>query len=332
MQTEPSFPHLLQAYFTERLMHQRQASPHTIASYRSTFCLLLQFAQQRLHKAPSHLSLAELDAPLLSAFLEHLEQARGNCASSRNARLAALHSFFHYAALYAPQYSALIHRVLAIPNKRTEQTDIAFLTRPEIEALLEAPSSATWTGRRDRTLLLIAVQTGLRVSELTGLQCQDVVLGAGAHVHCSGKGRKERCTPLRQEAAVAVRVWLRERQGGPVDPVFPNARGGVLSRDGVAYLLAKHVATARQHCDSLQHKRVTPHVLRHTAAMELLQHGVDRAVIALWLGHESVETTQRYLHASLELKEQALAKTAPLNVAPGRYRPDDQLLAFLKGL
>ena len=332
MQTEPAFPHLLQTYFTERLMHQRQASPHTIASYRTTFCLLLQFAQQRLHKAPSRLSLADLDAPLLSAFLEHLEQARGNRASSRNARLAARHSFFHYAALYAPQYSALIHRVLAIPSKRTEQTDIAVLTRPEIEALLAAPSPATWTGRRDRTLLLIAVQTGLRVSELTGLQCHDVVLGAGAHVHCSGKGRKERCTPLRQDAAAAVRVWLRERQGSPVAPVFPNARGGALRRDGVAYLLAKHVATARQHCDSLQHKRVTPHVLRHTAAMELLQHGVDRAVIALWLGHESVETTQRYLHASLELKEQALAKTTPLNVAPGRYRPDDQLLAFLKGL
>jgi integrase/recombinase XerD len=332
MPTETSFPHLLQAYFTERLMHQRHASPHTIASYRNTFCLLLQFAQQQLHKAPSSLSLADLDAPFLSAFLEHLEQARGNSASSRNARLAALHSFFHYAALYAPQYSALIHRVLAIPSKRTAQTDIAFLTRPEIEALLKAPSQATWTGRRDRTLLLIAVQTGLRVSELTGLRCQDVVLGAGAHVHCSGKGRKERCTPLRQEAAAALRLWLRERQGGPVDPVFPNARGGTLSRDGVAYLLAKHVATARQHCTSLPHKRISPHVLRHTAAMELLLHGVDRAVIALWLGHESVETTQRYFHASLELKEQALAKMTPLQVPLGRYRPDDQLLAFLKGL
>src|SRR2546430_12439262 len=228
MQTETSFPHLLQAYFTERLLHQRQASPHTIASYRTTFCLLLQFAQQQLHKAPSSLSLADLDAPFLSAFLEHLEQERGNSASSRNARLAALHAFFHYAALYAPQYSALIHRVLAIPSKRTEQTDIAFLTRPEIEALLEAPSPATWTGRRDWTLLLIAVQTGLRVSELTGLQCQDVVLGAGAHVHCSGKGRKERCTPLRQGAAAAVRVWPRERPRGPVDPLVSHARRGAL--------------------------------------------------------------------------------------------------------
>jgi integrase/recombinase XerD len=316
MQTAPSFPRLLEAYFTERLMHQRQASPHTIASYRNTFCLLLHFAQHQLHKTPSSLSLADLDAPFLSAFLEHLEQARGNRASSRNARLAALHSFFHSVALYAPQYSALIQRVLAIPSKRVEQIDMAFLSRPEIEALLEAPKQAPWTGRRDRTLLLIAVQTGLRVSELTGLCCQDVVLGAGAHVHCSGKGRKERCTPLRQEAAAALRVWLRERQGGPLDPVVPNARGGALSRDGGAYLLAKHVATARQRCASLQHKRVSPHVLRHTAAMDLLQHGVDRAVIALWLGHESVETTQRYLHADLALKEHALAKTTPLNVAP----------------
>jgi len=305
MQTETAFPPLLQAYFTERLMHQRQASPHTIARYRHTCCLLLQFAQQRLHKAPSSLSLADLDAPFLSAFLEHLEQARGNCASSRHARLAALHSFFHYAALYAPQDSAVIHRVLAIPSKRAEQTDLAFLPRPEIEALLEAPSQAPWTGRRDRTLLLVAVQTGLRVSELTGLQCQDVVLGTGAHVHCCGKGRKERCTPLRQDAAAALRLWLHERQGDPLDPVFPNARGGALSRDGVAYLLAKYVATARQHCNSLPHKRISPHVLRHTAAMELLLHGVDRAVIALWLGHESVETTQRYFHASLALKEQA---------------------------
>ena len=226
----------------------------------------------------------------------------------------------------------MIQRVLAIPSKRAEQSPIAFLTRPEIEALLAVPDQATWMGRRDRTLLLLAIQTGLRVSELIGLRCQDVVLGTGAHVHCQGKGRKARCTPLRQETLAALRCWLRERQGGPTDPVFPNARGEALSRDAVEHLLATHLVTARQHCASLQHKRVSPHVLRHTAAMDLLQHGVDRAVIALWLGHESVETTQRYLHASLELKEQALAKTAPLNVPPGRYRPDDQLLAFLKDL
>jgi len=246
--------------------------------------------------------------------------------------LAAIHSFFHYVALHAPQCGAVIQRVLAIPSKRAEQTPIALLTRPEIAALLAAPDQATWMGRRDRTLLLLAIQTGLRVSELTELRCQDVVLGAGAHVRCYGKGRKARCTPLRQETLVAVRCWLRERQGAPMDPVFPTARGGALSRDAVEALLAKHLVTARQHCASLQHKRVSPHVLRHTAAMDLLQHGVDRAVIALWLGHASVETTQRYLHASLELKEQALAKTAPFNIPPGRYRPDDQLLAFLKEL
>ncbi len=332
MATETDFPRLLQTYFTERLLHQRQASPHTITSYRDTFSLLLRFAQQRLNKTPSTLSIADLDAPFLSAFLEYLEQERGNCAKSRNARLAAIHSFFRYIALYVPQHSALIQRGLAIPNKKVEQTDIAFLTRPEIEALLEAPNLETWSGRRDRTLLLVAIQTGLRVAELTGLRCQDATLGTGAHVYCSGQGRKERCTPLRQESEAALQVWFQERQGDPLDPVFPNARGARLSRDGVAYLLAKHVATARQHCDSLQHKRISPHVLRHTAAMELLQSGVDRAVIALWLGHESVETTQRYFHASLELKEQALAKTTPFNVSPSRYRPDDQLLAFLKGL
>jgi len=311
MQTETALPHLLEAYFTERLMRQRQASPHTIASYRDTFCLLLRFAQQRLHKTPSALSLEDLDAPFLGAFLEHLERDRGNSASSRNARLAAIHSFLHYVALHAPQCGAVIQRGLAIPSKRAEQTQIAFLTRPEIAALLAAPDQATWRGRRDRTLLLLAIQTGLRVSELTGLCCQDVVLGTGAHVRCDGKGRKERCTPLRQETLVAVRRWLRERQGTPMDPVFPTARDGALSRDAVESLLAKHLVTARQHCASLQHKRVSPHVLRHTAAMDLLQHGVDRSVIALWLGHESVETTQMYLHANLQLKQAALARTAP---------------------
>ena len=332
MKTEVDFPRLLETYFTERLMHQRQASPHTIASYRDTFSLLLRFAQDRLNKSPSTLRLEDLNASCLSTFLDYLEYERGNSANSRNARLAAIHSFFHYVALYAPQHSGLIQQVLAIPSKKVEQTDIAFLTRPESEALLEAPRLETWSGRRDRTLLLVAIQTGLRVAELTGLRCQDVVLGTGAHVYCSGKGRKERCTPLRQESEAALQVWLEERQGSPSDPVFPNARGSRLSRDGVAYLLTKHVATASQRCNSLQYKHVTPHVLRHTAAMELLQHGVDRAVIALWLGHESVETTQRYFHASLELKEQALAKTTPFDVAPSRYRPDDQLLAFLKGL
>jgi len=323
---------LLEAFFTDRLMRQRRVSPHTIASYRDTFRLLLGFVHRRLNKPPSALSLEDLDAPLVGGFLDYLEKERGNGARSRNVRLAAIHSFFRYAALMEPGRSALIQRVLAMPAKRYDRRPIEFLTRSEIDALLAAPNAETWTGRRDRTLLLVAVQTGLRVSELTTLQCQDVVLGSGAHVRCQGKGRKERCTPLRKEASAALTCWLRERNGQPTDPVFLNARGGPLSSDGVAYLLARHLAAARQRCSSLVRKRVTPHVLRHSAAMELLQHGVDRAVIALWLGHESVETTQMYLHASLEMKEQALAKTTPLNVLPGRYRPDDALMAFLKSL
>lgn len=332
MKTDTDFPALLQAFFTDRLLHQRQASPHTIASYRDTFRLLLAFAEQRLKKAPSALEIKDLDTPFLGAFLDHLEKERGNTARSRNVRLAALHSFFHYVALHEPGHSALAQRVLAIPSKRYHRKQIHFLTRPEIEALLAAPDQSTWAGRRDRALLLVAVQTGLRVSELIGLRCEDVALGTGAHLRCTGKGRKERCTPLRREAVAALRAWLGERNGQPIDPVFPNARGHALSPEGVEYLLAKHTATARQQCPSLEKKRLTPHVLRHTAAMELLQHGVDRSVIALWLGHESMETTQVYLHADLALKEKALAKAAPLGIKLCRYRPDDKLLAFLKGL
>lgn len=332
MKTDTDFPALLQAFFTDRLLHQRQASPHTIASYRDTFRLLLAFAEQRLKKAPSALEIKDLDTPFLGAFLDHLEKERGNTARSRNVRLAALHSFFHYVALHEPGHSALAQRVLAIPSKRYHRKQIHFLTRPEIEALLAAPDQSTWAGRRDRALLLVAVQTGLRVSELIGLRCEDVALGTGAHLRCTGKGRKERCTPLRREAVAALRAWLGERNGQPIDPVFPNARGHALSPEGVEYLLAKHTATARQQCPSLEKKRLTPHVLRHTAAMELLQHGVDRSVIALWLGHESMETTQVYLHADLALKEKALAKAAPLGTKLCRYRPDDKLLAFLKGL
>lgn len=323
---------LLEAFFTDRLIRQRRASPHTIASYRDAFRLLLNFAQRRLNKTPSALSLEDLDAPLVGDFLDYLEKERGNGARSRNARLAAVHSFFRYAALNEPGRSALIQRVLAMPSKRYDRRPIEFLARSEIDALLAAPDPRSWAGRRDRMLLLVAVQTGLRVSELTALRCQDVVLGSGAHVRCQGKGRKERCTPLRKEAASALVGWLRERNGEPSEPLFPNARGGQLSTDGVAYLLAKHVAAARKGCSSLARKRISPHVLRHSAAMDLLQHGVDRAVIALWLGHESVETTQMYLHASLEVKEQAIARLAPLHVPRGRYRPDDALIAFLRSL
>jgi len=332
MKTCDNFATLLETFFTDRLMRQRQASPNTIASYRDTFRLLLGFAQQRLKKAPSKLTLADLNAPFLGAFLDHLEKQRGNTARSRNTRLAAIHSFFRYAAFQQPEHSALIQRVLSMPSKQYERTSVAFLTRPEIEALLAAPDQGTWAGRRDRTMLLVAVQTGLRVSELIGLECQDVVMNDGAHVRCTGKGRKERCTPLRKEAVVALRKWLRERNGRESEPLFPNARGGSLSRDGVEYLLAKHVAVARKKCSSLKKKNVSPHVLRHSAAMDLLQHGVDRAVIALWLGHETPDTVRVYVHANMKTKEDALAKTKPFNTRGGRYRPDDELLAFLKGL
>lgn len=332
MKTRMDFPSLLEAFFTDRLMRQRQASPHTIASYRDTFCLLLRFIQQTLKKTPSTVSLTDINAPFVCTFLDHLEAKRGNSARTRNTRLAALHSFFKYAALREPHHSAVIHRVLAIPSKRYRHREVEFLTRKETEAILAVPDPGTWAGRRDHALILLAVQTGLRVSELIGLTRQDIVLGKGAHVRCTGKGRKDRCTPLRKDTVNVLRAWLETRPVDSSEPLFPNARGGSLSRDGVEYLLAKHVATACQHCPSLKRKRVSPHVLRHTAAMDLVQHGVDCFVIALWLGHESVETTQMYVHADLQMKERILAKTSPLDTKPGRYKPDDHLLGFLKNL
>lgn len=332
MTSSASLQGLLQAFFTERLMRQRQASPHTIASYRDTFHLLFEFVQLRLKKAPSALALDDLDAPLLGEFLDELETRRGITARTRNVRLAAIRSFFKYASFYQPAHSLLIQRVLAIPSKRSDRAPIEFLTHSEISALVTAPDIRRWIGRRDRALLLLAVQSGLRVSELVGLRCQDIVLGSGAHVRCQGKGRKQRCTPLRKDAVTVLRAWLRERNGRPADPLLPTVRGGHLSRDAVEDLLAKHVRAASLRCASLKHKRVSPHVLRHSAAMDLLQHGVDRSVIALWLGHESVETTQMYLHADLQLKEAALARTAPVNVGAARYRPSDRVLAFLKSL
>lgn len=327
-----TLPGLLEGFFTDRLLRQRQASSNTIASYRDTFRLLLRFAEQHLKKAPSTLDLVDLDVTFIGNFLDHLENNRGNSTRSRNLRLAAIHSFFRYAAVQEPRYSALIQRVLAMPTKRYEKRSIEFLSRSEVEALLTAPNLVTWAGRRDRALLMLAIQTGLRVSEIVGLRCEDIVLSHGAHVRCEGKGRKQRCTPLRSQVSEILRDWLQERGVGPSDPLFPNARGGALSRDAIEYLLAKHVAVASMQCPSLANKRVTPHVLRHTTAMDLLHHGVDCTVIALWLGHESVETTQAYLHADLALKERALAKTVPLDGQPGRYRPADSLLAFLESL
>jgi site-specific recombinase XerD len=332
MSTDTHLAGLVQGFFTDRLLRQRQASPHTVAGYRDTFRLLLRFAAQRLGKAPSRLSLTDLDAAFIGDFLDHLEKERGNGARSRNTRLAAVHSFCHYVSFQEPAHADRCRRILAIPSKRYERKQIEYLTAEEIDALLAAPDQATWMGRRDRAMLLVGIQTGLRVSELIGLRRDDVILGAGAHVRCEGKGRKQRCTPLRQGAVEVLVQWLRECPDNAAAPAFPSSRGGPLSRDAVERLVTRHQRTAERHCPSLRRKKVTPHVLRHTAAMQLLQHGVDRSVIALWLGHESVETTQMYLHADLRLKEDALGKVTPLDVQPGRFRPDDELLAFLEGL
>lgn len=332
MKAVPTFAALLQGFFADRLMKQRQASPHTIASYRDAFRLLLQFVAKRLRKAPATLALEDIDAPLVMAFLDELESVRKVSARTRNLRLTAIHSFFQFAAFEAPAHAAQIQRVLAIPAKRFTRTLVPFLSRDEVDALLAAPDKHTWSGRRDHALILLAVQTGLRLSELTGLRREDVQLGVGAHVHVIGKGRKERCTPLSKDTRAVMTAWLREPPRAPDQPVFPNARGGRLSAHGVHYLLAKHVATATGPCPSLKAKRVSPHVLRHTTAMDLLQGGVEQRLLALWLGHESVETTQLYLDANLELKQKILDRTRPPNSAPGRYRPGDKLLDFLKSL
>lgn len=313
-------------------MRQRQASPQTIAAYRDSFRLLLRYARDDLKTWPTALTLEQLTPAFIGAFLEHLEHDRGNSARTRNARLAAIHSFFRFVALAEPAHAFLCQRVLAMPSKRYDQKPIAFLTRPEIDALLATPDRSTWRGQRDHTLLMLAVQTGLRVSELIGLRWQSVVFDAGAHVRCDGKGRKQRCTPLRRETVSVLRAWGHRQPESPDGPLFPNGRGQPLSRDAVERLLSRYAQRAASFCPSLRYKRVTPHVLRHTTAMELLQHGVDRSVIALWLGHESVETTQRYLHADPQLKERALACITPLGVRPPRYRPSDHLLAFLESL
>ena len=321
---------LLQRFFTQRLMQQRQASPHTISSYRDSFRQFLKFVQQRLRKPPSRLTFEEIDAPLIVAFLDELEKHQGVSVRSRNLRLTAIHSFFQYAAFEAPAHSAQIQRVLAIPSKRFTRTLVQFLTRPEVDALLAAPDQFTWSGRRDHAFLLVAVQTGLRLSEMTGLKREDLIVGAPLRV--VGKGRKERCTPLAQSTLAVLKAWLREPQRGDGDVLFPSAKGERLSVHGVQYLLTKHRMAACKVCPSLKEKRVTVHRLRHTMAMDLLQAGVDRSVIALWLGHESVETTQIYLEATLAMKERALAKTLPPHGRPGRYQPGDQLLGFLNSL
>jgi site-specific recombinase XerD len=322
----------LEAYFAQRLIGQRQASPNTVAAYRDAWRLLLGYMAERTGKQPYQLDIANLDATVIGEFLQHLETERRNSVRTRNARLAAIRSFFAFAALRHPEHAELIARVLAIPTKRCDRAILTYLDDTEADALADSPSTDTWCGRRDHAMLVLALQTGLRVSELIGLRNQDVELRTGAHVRCWGKGRKQRATPLRPQTVRVLRPWMKERGGHPQDPLFPTWRGTPLTRDAVAALVAKHAATAAGRHKPLTNKKVTPHVLRHSCAMRLLRSGVDRAVVALWLGHEQVQTTDIYTHADMTIKQQALARTTPPNVRPGRYRPPDPILAFLQNL
>jgi site-specific recombinase XerD len=327
-----SLQSLIQLFFTDRLRKQLGVSPHTVAAYRDAFRLLLQFASERLSRTPSELRIEDLDASFLGKFLDHLEEVRGNCARTRNNRLAALHAFFQYVSIGEPELALHCQRVLAIPSKRHERGPVAFLTEEESAALVAAPNLDTWIGRRDRTLLLLAIQTGLRNTELSSLRRQDVELGIGAHVRCFGKGRKMRCTPLRSDVTAVLKEWLSWQEAEPEGPVFPSSNGGRLSADALQRLVGRHVATASKSCPSLAAKKVTPHTLRHGTAMAMLRQSVDLSVIALWLGHESTETTQIYLHADMQLKEKALAHAAPSGAVPDRFQPTDLLLTFLEGL
>ena len=322
----------LQAWFTDRLVRERNASPHTIASYRDTIRLLLTYACGRLGVEPSRLDLAQLDAPLIGAFLDHLETDRGCGPRTRNTRLAAIRTFYRYCLVRHPEHAATIERVLQIGAKRHERALVTYLTEPELDALINAPDRASWTGRRDHAIIILLAQTGLRASELTGLACGDIHLGTGAHATTTGKGRKQRITPLTKDTAALLRAWLGERGGSPAEPLFPTSTGKPLTRKALARRITKHATHAAEQCPSVAAKTITPHVLRHTAAMRLLHADVDTSVIALWLGHEQVETTQMYLHADLAVKERALARTKPLDSKPGRYRPPDALLRFLDGL
>jgi integrase/recombinase XerD len=322
----------LEAFFTERLVTQKNASPHTIASYRDCLKLLLAYVQQATGIAPSKLDFCDLDATVIGGFLDHLERDRGLSAHSRNVRLAAIRSLFSYAALRHPEHAALIGRVLAIPAKRGQRTLISFLLPAEADALLASPDRSRRLGRRDHALLVLALQTGLRVSELSTIQIADLHLGTGAFVHCTGKGRKERTTPLTKKTVTVMKDYLAERGGQAADPVFAAPGGQPLSRDAIRRLVQRHAASAARDCPSLSLKRPTPHTLRHTCAMRLLESGTDIATIALWLGHETSRTTEIYLHAYLALKERAIERTAPPGTSSRRYRPPDRLLAFLEAL
>lgn len=322
----------LQAFFTERLIKQRDASPRTIASYRDTLRLLLCFVNDTTGRQPSQLNWDELDEPVIAAFLTHLEHQRHNTPRTRNLRLTAIRSLFRYAQLRHPEHAAVFQRVLSIPPARFDRRTVSFLTGPECQALIDAPDLDRWEGRRDRAMLILTIHAGLRVSELTQVNRGDLTLGTGANVRVTGKGRRDRAVPLTQPAKDVLGVWMAERGGNPTDPLFPARTGRRLSRDAVADRLHVHTTTAEQHCETLRGKRVHPHVLRHSCAMALLQAGVDSTVIALWLGHADTSSTQPYIHADMTIKERALALLTPPDAAPGRYTPSDEILRFLDGL
>lgn len=327
-----SFPSLLQHFFADRLIGQLRASPHTVASYRDTFRLMLRFAAEHLGRAPTELRVEDLDVAFVGRFLDHLEQDRGNTARTRNTRLAAVHAFFHYVSFTEPIHALHCQRIIGIPVKRHERGPVEFLSEVEAAALLAAPDLTQWIGRRDRVLLLVALQTGLRNTEITSLRRLDVELGTGAHVRCLGKGRKTRCTPLRPDVRETLAGWLLEQGAGQDDPVFPSSRGGPLSADALQRLVTRHTTTASRACPSLLRKTITPHTLRHTAAMDMRRRGVDQSVIALWLGHESTETTQIYIHADMQMKERALGHATASGTTPELFRPTDSLIAFLESL
>jgi site-specific recombinase XerD len=323
----------LEAFLTDRLIAQRGASPHTIASYRDTFRLLLRFASERKGKRPSELDFADLDAALIGVFLEHLEVERHNSVRTRNNRLSAIHSLFAYAALRHPEHAGTIQRVLAIPIKLIDRKLVTYLTDDEVDALLGACDLATWAGRRDQALLDLAIEAGPRISELAALRCSDITLGNGAYLHVTGKGRKQRQVPLGQGAARVLRAWLPEAGGDPAGPLFPTTTGRHMSRDAIEHRVTLHVTQAAATCPSLHHKQVTTHSLRHTAAMRLRAQGVPIEVIALILGHEDIATTYAfYLHADLRAAEKAISLVASPKTKPGRYRAPDRLLAFLDRL
>lgn len=322
---------LLEGFFATRLVAQANVSPHTIASYRDNFRMLLRFAQTKTGRPPSSLTLSDLNPLLINAFLDHVEKHRSCTARTRNLRLTAIRSFFRYAALEVPEHAELVQRVLAIPPKRHCRKVVGFLSRPEIEAMLSVVDRSSWIGKRDYALLLVMMQTGLRLAEITGLDERDVHLGTGAHLRCEGKGRKERCTPLTKSAASVLRFWIA-RRGNKTSRLFPALHGDRLSHDAVEDLVAKYARAAVARCPSLNGRHVTPHMLRHTAAMELLQAGIDRSLIAIWLGHESVETTQVYLDANLALKEKILERMQPTKGIRSHFRPGDRLLAYLQSL